>query len=544
MAKYSIGVDFGTLSARALLVDLSNGAEVAEATYAYPHQVMADSDFDGIHLQRTDAFQHPKDYIDAISHVTKEVLALSGINPEDVVGIGIDFTSCTVLPAKADGTPLCYMDKFKNNPQSYVKLWKHHSAENEAQQITALAQESGEKWLDTYGGKVSSEWLFPKLLETYHKAPEVFDECDVFLEAADWLVWQLTGTRTHSSCMAGYKGLWNKQNGYPSNDFWNKVFGKSVDIIGTKVSDKVIPTGSKAGEINAFGASLTGLSEGTAVASPIIDAHASLPASGITTGGKLMIIAGTSSCHIVMDDKLKDIKGICGSVEDGIIPGLTAYESGQASVGDTFDWFVKNCVPQSYHSEALSCNQNIFDYITAKAEKLTPGQSGLVAIDWWNGNRTPYADYDLTGVIVGLNQQTKPEEIYRALIEATAFGTKAIVELYQKNGVEINEIYLAGGISQKNSFMMQLYADVLQAEIKIAKSAQSGAKGSAIFASVAGGYYTTASSAAAVIADKCEKIYYPRKEYAKIYDTLYEAYIAISDFFASGDVMKKLKQIN
>lgn len=541
MSKYSIGVDFGTLSARALLLDLSDGGEVAVSELNYPHAVMTESDFDGLTLNKTDAFQHPRDYLDCFGYVIKDVLAKSGINPGDVVGVGIDFTSCTVLPVKSDGTPLCFLDKFKNEPQSYVKLWKHHSAEPEAEEITALARELGEPWLESYGGKVSSEWLFPKLLEILHKAPHVYDECDRFMEAGDWLVWQLTGVETHSSCMAGYKGLWNKDSSYPSNEFWGRLDGRFGYIIGTKVSENVKITGTKAGEINEAGSNLTGLETGTPVAVPIIDAHAALPAAGIVDGGKLMIIAGTSSCHIVMSRNDNKVKGICGSVNGGIIPGLVAYEAGQACVGDSFDWFVKNCVPSSYEEAAKKEGISLFDYLTKKAENLEPGESGLIALDWWNGNRTPYADYDLTGTIVGLNLQTKPEEIYRAIIESTAYGTKAIIELYENSGVAIDELYAAGGISQKNAFMMQMYADVIGKEIRIAVSSQAGAKGSAVFASTAGGYFGSLQEAAERIADKADKIYYPDAENTKKYQKLYNEYKKLSEFFAKSDIMKNIK---
>ncbi len=541
MSKYSIGVDFGTLSARALLVNLENGQEVCDSEFVYPHAVMTDEDFDSQALSKTDAFQHPGDYLDAISFVIKSVLKKSEINVNDVVGVGIDFTSCTVLPVKSDGTPLCFLDEFRNEPQAYVKLWKHHSAEKEAEEITALATKLEQKWLSAYGGKVSSEWLFPKFLETLHKAPRVFESCDRFIEAGDWLVWQLTGTEVHSSCMAGYKGLWNKENSYPSNEFWGRLHKDFGNIIGTKVSEKVAPTGSKAGEINKAGSELTGLKEGTAVAVPVIDAHAALPAAGITDSGKLMVICGTSSCHIVMDKENTPVKGICGSVEDGIIPGLVAYEAGQASVGDSFDWFVKNCVPSSYTEKAKGKGISIFDYLTEKAEKLKVGESGIMALDWWNGNRTPHADYDLTGLLIGLNQNTGPEEIYRAIIESTAFGTRAIIDLYKNSGVRVDEIYFAGGIPQKNPFIMQIYSDVLGTEIKIAKSTQAGAKGSAVFASYAGGHFNSVKEAASVIADKCEKVYYPNGENVQKYEILYNEYLKLSEFFSKSEVMKNIK---
>ncbi len=532
MTKYAIGIDYGTLSARAILVDLTDGSEVAVSEFKYPHAILGSDFFSGIALESTDAFQHPGDYLDAIENTVKGVISDSGINAEDVVGIGIDFTSCTVLSVTKEGVPLCFLDKYKNNPQAYVKLWKHHSAQAEADEITSLAEKENAPWLSSYGNKVSSEWLFPKLFEVYHKAPDVYEDTFRYIEAGDWLVWMLTGEESRSSCMAGYKALWNKKAGYPENSFWGKLDENFSDIIGTKVSENVLPTGTKAGVINSRGSDITGLCEGTAVAVPIIDAHAALPAAGIVESGKLMLIIGTSSCHIVMGDEDKTVHGICGSVEDGIIPGLVAYEAGQSAVGDIFDWYINNSVPEKYMQEARDGGKSIFALMDEKASALEIGESGIMVLDWWNGNRTPYADYSLTGTIMGINLHTKPEEIYRGILEATSFGTKAIVDLYEQSGIEINEVYAAGGISQKNSFLMKMYADVLGKEVQVVPSTQAGAKGSAVFASVAGGYFETVQEAAQIISDECEKVYYPNPENTEKYEELYKKYKELGEYFA------------
>ncbi len=542
MSKYSVGVDFGTLSARAILVDMENGNTVAEAQMEYAHQVMCDEPCWNKKVDRSSAFQNPQDYLDCLSYVVKSVI--SGVDAEDVLGIGIDFTSCTMLPVDEDGVPMCFKDEYADEPHAYVKLWKHHGAQREADFITEKAIENGEEWLSTYGGKVSSEWLLPKILETLNKAPKLFEDTSRFIEAADWLVWMITGEESHSSCMAGYKGLWNKKSGYPSREFLKKISPQFENIVGTKISEKVKPTGVKAGEINEYGSALTGLKSGTVVAVPIIDAHAALPAAGIVSDKKLMLIIGTSTCHIVMDKNMYNVPGICGSVEDGVIPGYVAYEAGQACVGDSFDWFVKNSVPGEYYEEAKKSSKNIFELLTEKAEKIKVEESRLVALDWWNGNRTPYADYDLSGVIVGLTLSTKPEEVYRAMIESTAFGTKRIVELYENNGVKIDEIYATGGISQKNSFLMQIYADVLGKKIVVPVSTQAGAKGSAILAACASGYYTSFDDAAKAMADKETLTYIPDETNVHSYLRLYEIYKELSRFFGEDnkELMKKLKK--
>lgn len=543
MGNYVIGIDFGTLSARALLVRISDGFVAAESEFCYPHGVMGNEDFQGITLKKTDAFQHPQDYLDALSNTIREVLQKAGVENTEVAGIGMDFTACTVLPVSEDGTPLCMLPQYRNEPQAYAKLWKHQSAQAEADEINALAQKRGEPWLQIYGGKISPEWYFPKLYELLHKAPEVFDACHQYLEAADWLTYMLTGDDVRSSCMAGYKAIWSEEEGYPGNDFWETLDPRLSCIIGTKVGTNVKTVGTKAGVLNEQGSKLTGLPQGVSVAVPIIDAHAGLPAAGVAESGKLVLIIGTSSCQLILNDQYKPVPGISGSVKNGVLPGFTGLEAGQAAVGDTFAWFMENAVPESYVREAKAQGKNIYAYLTEKAAALRPGQSGLLALDWFNGNRAPYGDGDLTGLIVGLNLRTKPEEIFRALIESTAFGTKAIVDIYEGNGVQVREVYATGGIPLKNPFMMQLYADVLDKEVRVVASTQGGAKGSAILAGAACGAFPDIQSATAVIADKWEKAYYPQKENTEIYRKLYARYRQVSAYFAENPVMKELKNL-
>lgn len=532
MSKYSVGIDYGTLSARAILVDMANGNICAEAEYAYPHGVMDSMLPDGTPLEKNSAFQHPKDYLDAAEYTIKKIVADSGVKSADILSLGIDFTACTILPVDENGIPLCFYDEFKSEPHAYVKLWKHHSAQNEADLITKLAKENKQDWLELYGGKVSSEWLFPKMLETLNKAPRVFDRASRFIEAADWLVYQLTGKEVHSSCMAGYKGMWNLKDGYPSAEFLEKVHPKLKNVVGTKVSENVLPTGSKGGEIDERGHKLVGLSVGTAVAVPIIDAHSALPAAGIVSESVLMAIIGTSICHIIMNKEPNPVPGICGMVQDGVIPGFAAYEAGQAAVGDIFAWFIDNCMPYTYVENAKKSGLSVFDYMTEKAKEVPPGSNGVLALDWWNGNRTPYADYDLSGMICGLTLTTKPEEIYRALIEATAFGTKRILDLYTDNGVDVKGMYASGGIAQKNPLLMQIYADVCGMKIQVPTGRQAAAKGGAILAACACGYYNTFKAAADAMADKEFVEYIPKTDNTKQYARVYEKYCELSEYFA------------
>ena len=549
MNKYAIGIDYGTLSGRAVLVDVTTGEELAASEYVYPHAVMDEQLPCGKQLGSDWALEHPQDYLDVLSNTIPQVLKDGKVNAKDVIGVGIDFTACTVLPVKADGTPLCFLDEFKENPHAYVKLWKHHAAQDKANMLNEIAEKRGEKWLPRYGGKISSEWAFPKLWQILDEAPDVYNAMDRFIEATDWVVWQLTGVETRNACTAGYKAIWHKQDGYPSNEFFKALDPRLENVVDEKLSRNIIPLGEKAGEITQAAAKLTGLAVGTAVAVGNVDAHVCVPAVKIDGPGKMLAIIGTSTCHMVLGDEEKEAPGMCGVVEDGILPGFYGYEAGQSCVGDHFAWFVDNCLPASYREAAKAEEMKIHDYLTKKAGELKVGESGLVALDWWNGNRSVLVDVDLTGMILGMTLLTKPEEIYRALIEATAYGTRMIIETFCENGVPINEFYASGGISQKNPMAMQIYADVINMPVYIAGSEQGPALGSAIFGSVAAGKekggHDSVVEAAAIMGKLDERVYKPIPENVAVYDKLFAEYRKLHDYFGRGDndVMKRLKEI-
>lgn len=549
MKKYAIGVDFGTLSGRALLVDVTTGEELCDSTFDYPHAVMDERLPGGARLGHDWALQHPQDYLDVFAKTVPDVLKRSGVDPADVIGVGIDFTACTVLPVKADGTPLCFLKEYENTPHAYIKLWKHHAAQDKANKLNQIAQERGEDFLKRYGGKISSEWLFPKIWQTLDEAPEIYDAADYFIEAADWVVWQLTGKQTRNACTAGYKGMWHKRLGYPSNEFFKALDPRLEHVVEEKLNCPVSPLGVKAGEITEKAAKLTGLLPGTAVAVANVDAHVTVPACKIAGAGKMLAIMGTSTCHMMVGTEEKEVPGMCGVVEDGILPGYYGYEAGQSCVGDHFAWFVENCCPASYVEEAKEKGISVHQLLTEKAQKLKVGESGLVALDWWNGNRSVLVDVDLTGMMLGMTLATKPEEMYRALIEATAYGTRKIIETFRNNGVEVNEFIASGGISQKNPMAMQIYADVLNLPIHIGGSAQGPALGSAIFGAVAAGKekggYDSVFEAAGVMGKLKDVVYTPIPENVKAYDELYAEYDLLHDYFGRGanDAMKRLKAI-
>lgn len=549
MTKYAIGVDFGTLSARSLLVEIGTGRELATATMDYPHAVMDEALPDGTALSHDWALQHPQDYLDCLAYTVPEVMRQSGVSAADIIGIGIDFTACTLLPCKADGTPLCFLPEYEHNPHAYIKLWKHHAAQDHADRLNDIAMERGETFLKRYGGKISSEWAIPKIWQTLEEAPEIYAAADRFIEAADWVIWQLCGNEARNACTAGYKATWSKREGYPSEDFFAALDERLRHLVDEKLSRTIYPIGSKAGEINEAAAQLTSLAKGTAVAVANVDAHVSMPAAGITDTGKLLMIMGTSTCHILLGEQEKLVPGMCGVVEDAVIPGLMGYEAGQSCVGDHFAWFVENCVPASITEEAVARNMPVQKLLTEKAEKLRPAESGLLALDWWNGNRSVLVDTNLTGVMLGMTLATKPEEMYRALIEATAYGTRMIVDTFVENGVPIDSLYACGGIAEKNPMLMQIYADVTGREIRIARSAQAPALGSAMFGAVAAGKqhggYDCIQDAAREMGGVKDTVYRPIAENVPVYDKLFAEYRRLHDLFGrSGDsVLKTLKRM-
>ena len=467
--KYAIGVDFGTESGRAVLVEVRSGKQIATAVYPYKHGVIDEVlpiPGDKVLLEPDWALQDPEDYIRTFKNTIPAVLKQSGMVPADVIGIGIDFTACTMLPVKADGTPLATLPEYRRNPHAWVKLWKHHAAQPEADKINATARRLGEKWLDRYGGKISSEWFFSKTLQILDEAPEVYAAADRLIEAADWVVWQLTGVETRNACTAGYKAMWSKREGFPHDEYFAALDPRLAGVIDGKLSRNVRSIGERAGELSARAARWTGLRPGTAVAVANVDAHVTVPAATVVEPGRMVMIMGTSTCHMVLGTQERQVEGMCGVVEDGIIPGLYGFEAGQSGVGDIFAWFVDHAVPPEYHRLAKQKKLDLHKLLEMEAAELKPGESGLLALDWWNGNRSTLVDADLSGLLLGATLATKAPEIYRSLIEATAFGSRVIIESFQQNGVAVNELVAAGGLPPKNPLLMQIYADVTGLEIK------------------------------------------------------------------------------
>ncbi|MBM6995016.1 ribulokinase [Paenibacillus sp. DXFW5] len=548
--KYTIGVDYGTQSGRAVLVDLSDGREVADHVTPYPHHVIDERlPGSGIKLEHDWALQHPGDYLEVLRRSVPAVLKESGIDPADVIGIGIDFTACTMLPVDAQGQPLSFDPELADNPHSWVKLWKHHAAQPEADKINAIAAERGEAFLPRYGGKISSEWMMAKVWQILDEAPEIYEKTDLFLEATDWVIAQMTGNIVRNSCTAGYKAIWHKQDGYPSKAYFKALDPRMEDLTDTKLRGDVIPLGTNAGGLLPEMAEMMGLTPGIAVVVGNVDAHAAVPAVGVVTPGKLVMAMGTSICHMLLGTEEKQVEGMCGVVEDGIIPGLYGYEAGQSAVGDIFEWYVEEALPAYVKEAAEKEGLNVHQWLEREAAAYQPGQTGLLALDWWNGNRSVLVDTDLTGLIVGMTLLTKPQEIYRALLESTAFGTRKIVDAFDQNGVRVDALYACGGLPQKNRLLMQIYADVTNREIFVADSKQTPALGAAMFAAVAAGEvaggYDSILDAAGKMARVKEETFKPVPAHVEVYEKLYQEYSQLHDYFGRGenDVMKRLKRI-
>ena len=549
MSKYAVGIDFGTLSARALIADVDTGYEIASYTMDYAHAVMDEALPDGTPLPPDWALQHPQDYIDCLKVVVRGALKEGGLSPEDIVGVGIDFTASTVIPVTDDLTPLCLLPEYASRPHAYVKLWKHHGGLNEANYMTEVALSRGETFLDNYGGKVSSEWSMPKILQILNEDPEIYDKTACFIEAGDWIVALLTGKFTRSGSIAGYKAFWNKETGFPPQEYLTALDPRLHNLTSEKLGGPIAGIASRAGVITEEGAQLIGLLPGTAVGVANADAHVALPAAGITEPGTLLMIMGTSGCHIILSEEAHTVPGICGVVADGVVPGLMAYEAGQSCMGDHYNWFAGHCVPEEYEKEAREKGMNVHQLLTEKAARLKPGESGLLALDWWNGNRSVLVDADLSGMMLGMTLLTKPEEIYRALIEGTAYGTRMIIEHFEKYGVAVPQLVACGGIAQKNPLLMQIYADVTGREIRISRSSQAPALGSAILGAVAagsiGGGYDTIQEAARHMSGLLPQVYRPAPDAQKTYELLYREYETLHDYFGRGenDVMKRLRRI-
>jgi L-ribulokinase len=530
---YVVGVDYGTLSARALVVRVSDGAEVGTGVYEYAHGVIDQTLTAGgraVPLPPDWALQDPADWVEALATAVPAAIADAGVDPAQVIGIATDFTASTCMPVTHAGTPLCQLPGYATRPHAYPKLWKHHAAQPHADRINALAHERKESWINRYGGKISAEWQFAKALQFLDEDPELYAKADRWIEAADWIVWQLCGIETRNACTAGYKGIY-QDNHYPSADYLAALDPGFATFAKDKLEHPISPLGARAGGLTEKAAALTGLPAGIAVAIGNVDAHVTVPAAGPIAPGRMVAIMGTSTCHVMNGEVLAEVPGMCGAVDGGIVAGLWGYEAGQSAVGDIFAWFT-----------GLTGTDH--ETLTAQAATQPPGRHGLVALDWVGGNRSVLVDAGLSGMIVGLTLATRPDEIYRALLESTAYGTRMIMDTFSASGVPVTELVVAGGLV-KNALLMQIYADVTRRPLSVVTSEQAPALGSAIHAAVAAGAYPDVPAAAAAMGRCRREAYLPDSARAEVYDELYAEYTRLHDYFGRGtnDVMHRLRTI-
>ncbi len=545
LSKYVIGLDYGTLSGRAVVADVRDGAILGESVMNYPHGLIEGKLPDGASLPSDYSLEDPNDYYNVLTRVIPAAVKESGINPNDIIGIGLDVTSSTFLPVDEDCIPLLNRVEFAPRPHAWMKMWKHHGAQPHADRITALMNERNEPFRDRVGCHVNSEWMLPKLLEIYEDDPEVFDAANSFAEAGDWLVFRLTGSETRSAGPFGYKLMRSADDDAPDRDFL-EALAPGFSAIYDKLKGDILPLGSRAGSLSTGMANVLGLRPGISVATANIDAHVAYPAVGRVEKDAMILIIGTSCCDLLCSDSFRYVPGVSGIVKDGIVPGLYGYEAGQSAVGDIFDWFVKNCVPSDIHDEAASRGMSVHDLLTEQASGLKPGESGLVALDWWNGNRSCLADSRLRGLILGLGLDTRPCEIYRALLESAAYGLNEIITTFGEHGVPVGDLYACGGIAHKNPLLMQIYADITGRSVFVAKSGQAPALGSAIHAAAAAGVcaggYEDIFAASSAMGGCEERHYSPDKDNNAVYNRLFDEYHTLYEYYGRGtnDVMKRL----
>lgn len=538
----TVGIDFGTLSGRALVVAVEDGRELGSAVHEYTHGVVESALPDGRPLPQDWALQIPQDWRDVLRFAVPRALEAAGVGPAQVVGVATDFTACTVLPTASDGTPLCELPAFAGRPHAYPKLWKHHAAQPEADLIVQRAEESGQPWLARYGGKISSEWQYAKALQMLREDPEAYAAADRWIEAADWIIWQLTGAENRNLCTAGYKGI-HQDGRYPDEAFLASLHPDFAGFT-AKLEHPLSQLGAPAGTVSKAAAELTGLREGTVVAVGNVDAHVTSAAARALDPGHMLAIMGTSTCHIMNSAVLADVPGMCGAVLDGVVPGLWGYEAGQSGVGDILAWAVRTAAPEAYAEEARRRGVSVHELLTEKAAAQPVGGHGLIALDWHSGNRSVLVDHHLSGLIVGLTLDTRPEDVYRALIEATAYGTRTIVDTFEASGVPVEQFTAAGGLL-RNPFLMQTYSDVLNRPINVLASEQGPALGAAIHAAVAAGCYPDIPSASAAMGRIERAAYTPDPARAAAYDRLYAEYRTLHDHFGRGgnEVMHRLRSL-
>lgn len=528
----TIGLDFGSLSCRGVLVCASDGEILVESEYEYPHGVMSTTLPDGTALPPQWALQSPDDYLSAMENTLLALSAEADKLDCKIVSIGIDTTASTVIPVNEKLEALCTEKNFAARPNAWPKMWKHHAAKEEAVALTEAARKLGYSVLSNYGGTIGAEFYLPKVLQVYNEDPEVFSATYAFLELGDWLTSLLVGEKVRSAAYLSCKAMWDKDAGYPSSDLFDEIQkGLSEPMLSKLIGNgewRVAWPGECAGELCSSAAAKLGLTPSIKLSAPQMDGYAGLPGCGIYQAGKLMMAVGTSTSFILLSNTAQPVKDVCASVNGSVLPGFMCHAAGQPCTGDMFRWFIENQVPEAY---TIASAGDIHGYLTSLAEKIPASNSKLIALDWWNGNKSCLNNSCLSGVLVGLTLSTKPEHIYRALLESAAFGARIIAENFEHQGVAIDKVVASGGISLKNPLLMQIYADILQKPVSVCSAPQAAALGSAIYAASAAGLYPDVIQASKAMGAGELKLYTPRQDNVEHYNALYEEYKALYDYF-------------
>ena len=515
-----IGLDFGTLSVRAQVIDAETGAVLATAIESYRHGVIDRRlPENGVSLAPQWALQHPQDWLDSLTAVVRAVV--KEVDGSLIGGLGIDTTGCSVLPVKSDGTPLSFLRRWKGHPHAWPKLWKHNSAQSQADRFTEAAMKRGEKWLERCGGAVSPAFMLAKALELLEEAPHIYQEADLLVEESDWLAWQLTGTFRRNAFSAGYLAYIHGKEGPPSREYLASVEPGLADFYQDKCSGEIAAPGTPAGTLKPYWAETLGLPTGVKVAVPTIDGPAGAIGGGIAANGVMYMAMGTSVVHFLLAEREASVPGIAGVAADATFPGWYLYGVPQVAVGDAFNWFTEQVGVS--HEE-----------LTSRAARLEPGESGLLALDWWNGGRKPEVDAGLSGVVIGYNLQTANEAVYRALIESTAFGSRYVVETFRKSGLTVSSLRAGGGLTA-NRMLLQIYADVIGLPLEVAVSEQPSTLGAAVLGAVAAGAYESVPDAARAMVPAAAYKVQPVPEHRATYDTLYCEYLHLVEMFSGGD---------
>lgn len=547
MPKYIIGMEFSTLSAKAILVNADRGEIKAISMCGY-HDAVIDTVIPGTtkKLPPDYALQNPENYLECMEVLLTDVWRKAEIQPEEVKAIGISITACTLVALDENMKPLCLQKRYRDNPHSWVKLWKHQGAKEECEKINDIAIARNEEFIRNYGGSSTNEWMFAKIFETLKKAPEIYAATHRFMEMGDYLVYLLTGKVIKSSCFAGYKAFWDRDNGYPSKAYFATLDPRLENVIEEKIgNDPILPMESCAGKLRREWARRTGLSEKTIVSVAGMDAHQSVPAAGVDDEGSMVMTIDAAICHLVVNREKHECPGISGAIRDGILTGFYGYEAGKSAVGDIFDWFIENLVPYTLVQKAIDENISIYNLMDSMAQKIPAGGTGLLTLNWWSGNRSIAFNLDLSGAILGMSLGTKPEEIYRALMEGFAYGARETIDAMRQSGIRIDRYYVTGTLAQRSDVLLQILADVLGAEVWRTSTVHTSAMGAAIYASVAAGCYESVAQAISKMITPPQQCFKPDMENYRIYNRIYSYYLRLYDYFRTDEnlLMRSIKKI-